>query len=615
VIAALLSACAACGPSERVVEPPEGVTQLAVGRRAGGQWLDVTALSPRRGPLRVSVRAEDDVIVLGWSDEALEQAFGGLPPPEVLGTSPLRGVVGCQRPLPPSTWAVRATDGAADALDPASLPPLTASWALERCEPLAPSASVTCGDSLLVCPLRAVSPEAGCRRTLDFECELGRVDLAVWPGGACSETPGCQATRGADGTISLTCVATCVPGDASCQSMPGERSVSCTASLEPTSRFHPELTRVRVGAGGTQVPPQHERYEVWPSAVGSGQLGSPVVVMDDAGTARLVVPAFAWREPGCTDRQETELVFVSAQTATIVARRPAPGCLTLLAADPRGAGFLGFAHEGGVPVVHRFDAHGVVLRSARLTTLPQVRAEVALASYTDGLVVLAYASTTEDGGAIAVLDPDTLEVRATLVHAKMVPSFVTRIDEWIVVVDDFNDLAVWFDPSLTQCAGSTTAHLLLAPIMDLGNLPLLAAAYVGQPRQLLMAVSEYPALHRADDLCSGAPTSAELCFAGEGRCTAGRRVVTLDAGAEPLRMLAWPALEGRGLAVASTVRPRSQTWTFEAALTYYDPRSGRFWPGLTRLGHGVARDLVVAPDGALWVSLPWAGELVRLDRP
>jgi hypothetical protein len=65
VIAALLSACAACGPSERVVEPPEGVTQLAVGRRAGGQWLDVTALSPRRGPLRVSVRAEDDVIVLG----------------------------------------------------------------------------------------------------------------------------------------------------------------------------------------------------------------------------------------------------------------------------------------------------------------------------------------------------------------------------------------------------------------------------------------------------------------------------------------------------------------------------------------------------------------------
>lgn len=615
MIAALLSAGAACGPAERAVEPPEGVTQLAVGRRAGTQWLDVTALTPRSGPLRVSVRGEDEVIALGWSDAALEQSLGGLPPPEVSSASPLRGVVGCQRPLPPPTWVVRASGDAAAPVDPASLPPLTASWALERCEPLVPSASVACGDSLLVCPLRAVTPEVGCRQTLDFECELGRVDLAMWPGGACSETPGCQATRAADGTISLTCLATCVPGDASCQSMLGERSVSCTASLEPTPRFRPELTRVRVGAGGTQVPPRHPRYEVWPSAVGSGQLGAPVVVTDDAGVARVVVPAHAWRAPGCTERPETELVFVSAQTATIVARRPAPDCLALLAADPRGAGFLGFAHEGGVPVVHRFDPRGGVLRSARLTTLPYVEAEVALASYPDGLVVLAYASTTKDGGVIAVLDPDTLEVRASLVQAMMVPSFVTRIDEWIVVVDDFNDLAVWLDVALTECAGSTTGHLLLAPIMDLGNLPVLAAAYVAQPRQLLMAVNEYPALHRADDLCSGAPSPSAQCFAGEGRCTAGRRVVTLDAGAEPLRLLAWPALEGRGLAVASTVRPRGQTWTFEAALTYYDPRTGRFWPGLTRLGHGVSRDLLVAPDGALWVSLPWAGELVRVDRP
>jgi sugar lactone lactonase YvrE len=75
------------------------------------------------------------------------------------------------------------------------------------------------------------------------------------------------------------------------------------------------------------------------------------------------------------------------------------------------------------------------------------------------------------------------------------------------------------------------------------------------------------------------------------------------------------SIYSRGLAVASTVRPGKRTWTFEAALTYYDPRAGRFWPGHTPLGHGIARDLVVAPDGALWVTLPWAGELVRLELP
>lgn len=614
LIAALTSACAACGPAERTVEPPAGVAHLAVGRRGDGAWLEVSALSAPGAPLRAALSGVGEVVAVGWSTEVLQAALGELPELATLQSSPLRGADGCQRPLPTPTWAVVLRDGEAQPLAPETLPPLTAAWAAERCAPAELSASVVCGESLAVCPLRAVTPRGGCAYALDFECELGRVDVSVWPGGACTTTPGCRATRSADGQVSLACAATCSSGDASCQATLGQRPVACEASLDVARRFTPALTRVRVGPSPDQLPPQHVLYELWPVALGTGQLGTPVVV-EDAGRARVVVPAFAWRAPGCTSEPGTELVFVSTDTATVVARRPAPDCLSLLTRDPRGPGFLGLATEAGVAVVYRFDARGEVRQTSRLDMLPPVGAEIALVSDDDGLVALAYRTDELRGGVVLVLDPDTLGVRASLVQHDIVPSQLTLIDDWIAVVDDLSDAVVWFDRALSACVGSTTAHLLLVPIVDLGNVPVLGAAFVAEPRQLLLAVNEYAALHRVDDVCVAAPAPGEACFSPDGRCVAGRRVVTRDAGAEPLRLLAWPALEGRGLAVASTVRPRKRTWSFDAALTYYDPRAGRFWPGLTPLGYGIARDLVLAPDGALWVTLPWAGELVRVAGP
>jgi hypothetical protein len=614
LIAALVCVGSACGPPEQAVEPPEGVEHVAVGRRAEGLWLEVSALSLPGEPLRAALPGEGEVIAVGWSAESLRTALGELPDAATLRASPLRGTEGCQRPLPTPTWAVALRGGGQVTLDPATLPLLTAAWAVERCPAVELSASVVCGESLAVCPLRGVVPRGGCAYALDFECELGRVDVSVWPGGACTTTPGCQATRGAEGEVVLDCAASCTAGDAGCQATLGQRPVPCEATLDVERRFDPALTRVRLGASAAQLPLPHVLYELWPSAVGTGQLGTPVV-LDDTSPPRLVVPTFAWRERGCTAAATTELAFVSTQTATVVARRSAPDCLSLLARDPRGPGFLGLATDEAVPVVYRFDARGDVVRATRLEALPRLSAEIALVSYPDGLVLLAYVTGTADGGVVVVLDPDTLEVEASLVQRGMVPSQVARIDDWIVVVDDFTDAVVWFDRALSQCVGSTTAHLLLVPIVDLGNVPVLGAAFVREPRQLLLAVNEFAALHRIDDLCVGPPGPGEVCFSPEGRCAGGRRVVTRDAGAEPVRMASWPRLETRGLAVASTVRPGKRTWTFEAALTYYDPRAGRFWPGHTPLGHGIARDLVVAPDGALWVTLPWAGELVRLELP
>jgi hypothetical protein len=65
LIAALVCVGSACGPPEQAVEPPEGVEHVAVGRRAEGLWLEVSALSLPGEPLRAALPGEGEVIAGG----------------------------------------------------------------------------------------------------------------------------------------------------------------------------------------------------------------------------------------------------------------------------------------------------------------------------------------------------------------------------------------------------------------------------------------------------------------------------------------------------------------------------------------------------------------------
>ncbi len=605
VTAALL--LGACGADVQVEVPP-GLARVAIAHRGSAGWSAASGLlrSDAPGGHRAALAAEGSALVLGWTDSALTAALGALPEERVLVAEALRAPAPCEAVLPPPSWAARVGAEGVEVVDAATLPPLTAGWAAARCPDVELSTEVVCGESAGLCPLRRAVRE-GCSYQLDFDCELGRVVIGQGGGGACTTTPGCTAQRTAEGVVELDCVATCAVEDPTCADRPGQRAVACSASIEVTPPLALDQARVALTAEPPRTAPTRAGGEVWPETVLSGYLGTPVVVGRGADE-RVVVPVHGWRpDRRCSGAEATRLARVETGGEHAVRFVDGPPCLDLLARDPAGDGFLG-AHGSAVPAVTRFDASGAPRLTAELTTLPPVGRRIELLTADDGTIVLVYA-VSDRQAVLVVLDPATLQVREQRVLDGVdVSAAALTDDRWLVVADDLSDVVLWFDLALDECLGSVSAHVLLYPLLDLGNVPVLSLAFVQPTRALLVAVNEYPALHVYDDLCAGPLGPGETCWEDKGRCMGGLRVFPRDRGAEPIRTAPW----GAQYAVASTVRASARGEGFSAALTLFDQKSDRFLPAVVPLGHGVARDLVVDLSGALWVTLPWSGELVRL---
>ena len=599
---------AGCGASEHDVFVSADIDRVAFLRPAADGTWQSSGLLRVEDRVRAAIGEGETVVVALWSDEALIAKMGALPDDATLAATPLAPRATCQPGLPPPASIEQIGPD-----EPIQLPTLSASWG--GCPDIhSMAARVGCGDAEIECPVRSID-RSGCRYTLHFDCEMRDVEIIRADGDVCAVTPGCTAGRDVEGKFMIKCEANCKNDEAGC--LQTGREVACTANVVIDAKLPVEtvLTRVHVSQGPSTTPPEGMYNFLQPTSARSGYLGIPVVVGE-----RLIIPFHAYRSNDvCGAGSTTTLVFVSTETASITDTRPTEVCLEMLANDPNGPGFLGLYGDRGSLSIGRFDADGRRVASVQLAAEDKMVARPLLAAQ-PGLIAVVYASRepTRLKSHLLVIDPVTLAVIRDQTDVGPDISALTLTDDpYVVTVDDFSDLVTWWSPDLATCVGSSNAHLISAPVLrDLSNLPLLDLHYLPEPREILALVNENAAVHQIDNICESPPLPGQSCvpppeMPEAAACVSGRRAIPPERGFEPIRARPWPAL-GRKLAVSGTVRPAYRAWEFQAALATYDRDQHEIPPGMIDLGPGIARDLVVDGRGALWVTLPWSGELIRL---
>lgn len=594
---ALMGSIGCLGGEERPSgELPESASRAAlIVERADGS-SSATPLLPRGAlaKVRFTTQPEDRIWLLGFSDDALSVL--PLPSEEVLGHQALRTPLGCEPVLPAPTIARRLDEGATGAIAPS----LTASWLADFCPGLDQ------GQSLWVdvnCGLRIVCPPSihrdGCSLTLQFPaCGPERVETR-WRfdhqlcADASSLPPDCEIEGDQVGeSVLLSCP-----------------RLECFIGLHRPKPPAFEVSLAPVAGVEAEAFVPEEDEPGGPEFV-AGYLADLLLHRD-----QLIVASFDGRLDGtsCSTTALTRLHFFDAETLTEQRSISAPRCLSRLARDPRGSGFLGIFAEGLRFAIGRFAADGRMEQQAPLDFLlagaGNPRAVELLVSDQEVLALL-----SRDEGAqvrhltVLRLDPATL--------APAAPAFAPA--------EPLSVFSATLTPGrsliMNDNTGEGVAEILLDPSPGIRYVP---APFIGGQHVDAVVV------HPSDGLVLGlgtrtpravhvfdrprAPPGAAFTWVADGRFYESEAIPAAAAAlrAEPDRV------------VIGLLRPQAGAQPAGALLAIYTYDRARvrasFEPGATPiLSEGRPEPspptrLSIDAGGRVFGLLPWTGRIFRAD--
>lgn len=312
-------------------------------------------------------------------------------------------------------------------------------------------------------------------------------------------------------------------------------------------------------------------------AVSVLRVGDRIVVSTHGGRARTT---------RCSSAVPAELVFVDRETMTMTSTR-GPDCLTFLAADPTGSGFVGL-FQTDQPRVGRFDEAGRLVADAVVPVTPDpngTRPSAFVADAARGLLFAAYDHQDEDP--IVRIDAATLQATDSTTEISGRVRAMLIGDGQLVLTERTEGLVHTLDRDTLEVLRSVPLVSAARPSDDAGDLYWAD----GENRLYASATGNEPVLWSIDG----------PLLPGE----APRFLVDPNVGGTIWGFTS--ALDTDSVwAFAVTKGPAHDAWLLEL-----DPDGPRFVARATSIGRGVAT--AVLDDGdTRWVLLGWSAELLRI---
>lgn len=419
--------------------------------------------------------------------------------------------------------------------------------------------------------------QEGCAIALETtRCEPWSLGGDVDPSGVAS-LDGCESTTPADGALM----------SAACED---QAHGACRVDLY-ASPFPPRVDSAAVAVlevpflapSGSLVPPQALEY----FDPLRGYLGSFVVLGD-----RIAITSYdgVFSTFGCAPGTASRIVWIDAVRLVLTETSTAPDCLTRVARDPAGDGFLGIAGTHTASIV-RFDRDGIARRVVPLT-LPdrdESRWATALMTSDPAHVIVVLSSRSAPGSAyVLALDPATLAIRET---SRRIASQIRAGAPLTAGVFALSD--------------RINSQLLIYEAVGLTELDHLAVVHQRRVDGHAGAVAWQPMGGRIVLAATG--QSPGLWSIGRGDPPDLLPAVFYEKAAVPWATAVWPADPQRMIVGLTETTPELDAW-----VALFDPLTARYLPGAVRIGRGVVSEMQADTRGDVWALLPWSGQLVRV---
>lgn len=576
--AALLLLCSlgiGCAPAKVSVSVPEivAVDFIAVLLLDdAAQVVAATGLRSFSSEAAVEVEAGDardlgrvkQALVAGWSRQSLEP-LGPLTAEQT--DRPLALAAALDPVLPTPTFS--AEGRGSSAIQATAAPPreLTAAW-LPPCPADLPNdlvVSLSCSPGACVTSAK----KTGCSVLLHTDaCLLGEVTVPIDGRGSLRFPP---ETR--YGECVPTAPRTPAVLSALCEP-PGQEP--CAVDLfAAESELPAEITTLTLGG-----PPYQER-DTFPRPVMTllpsyAVLGDSAVVSvwDSASTLQLCA--------GGTGH----LAIVDLERMVVTASVAAPRCLSFLAPDPHGPGFVGIFRDPDY-VVARFDASGAMVeqQGLRFVDADHRVESAALTSGPSGLAVVVQSRLDNEPAVVHLLDARTFAPTRTVTLSTSNIEDGLWVEGTLWILDGSFDRLVPVDP----LTGVAAEGVRLQPEVGARELSLLSIAYLpGSRRFLATAVTR---------LGGTVVASAVRTFAVARLYQAVAHSVS--ATQHPL---------DPSLAIVGITDVEGE---HAARITTLDPIGARFLPGTHQVGLGPVEQLRTDARGRVLGLLSWEGKLFR----
>lgn len=318
-----------------------------------------------------------------------------------------------------------------------------------------------------------------------------------------------------------------------------------------------------------------------------GYLGS-FVVLDD----QIAVTSYegAFSAFGCAAGTPGQIVWIDPVRLTVTHTSTAPDCLTRVARDPAGDGFLGMAGTRTASIV-RFDRDGIARRvvSLDLPDRDEIRWATALMTSDPARVIVVLSSRSAPGSAYVLsLDPATLAIRETSPRITSQIRAGAPLTAGVFALSDRinSQVLIYEAEGLTEIDHLAVVHQRRVD----GH----AGALAWQPmsgRMLLATTGQSPGLWSI----------------GRGNPPDLSPAVFYEKAAVPWAAAVWPADPQRMIVGLTEATPELDAW-----VALFDPLTARYLPGAVRIGRGVVSEMQADTRGDVWALLPWSGRLVRV---
>lgn len=318
---------------------------------------------------------------------------------------------------------------------------------------------------------------------------------------------------------------------------------------------------------------------------------SDLVVLDD----RIVVGTFAgdWASADCRRPKPTRIVAYDLETLEVRFDREGPPCLTRLARDPLGPGFLA-VYGAGSSTIARFDAEGieqqqVAIVQPDLENRPRVAA--ALTSSADRVQLLIASQYSGGSAYFFSLDPRTLQPIAT--SPRMAGELRSGFDDGKSVFwasNRIDGVLLGFD----RTSAIPIVDVVLATIRRVSDDA--GRSWVDPSGRLIVSgTGDRPATWIIDEPLR---SNARLYDTA----------VLYEEDAVPWAFAGWPGEPDWVMTGLVTQLPEA-----DAIIARLSPRERRFLPGTARIGKGMVAALEPDHRGRIWALLSWTGRVVRLS--
>lgn len=294
---------------------------------------------------------------------------------------------------------------------------------------------------------------------------------------------------------------------------------------------------------------------------------------------------------GCGDTGDAEVVWFDADL-TVASTSTVPGCIGPIQALPGGRRAITAWVEPGSPpqlwVGELTRAAGITRRRLVVTSsITLVGVTEAVISPTDRRVLIGV--STGDGpsndtiGQLAIIDPDTLETELFAIPDSR-PLGLAVVGREVVVAGGTDDRVTWLDVERRTVAGTVN----IPDSSSLGDLEV-----DDESLSVWLAI----------------PNEDHAVFVFRGRELQARATVFEDDW-YPITLMR--AGLGAGRIIVGSVLAIRADGGWNAGISRGEPTEDGVLPGVITLGFGIVGNHVRAADGALWATLPWSGEVVRI---